>query len=64
MRLLAASNNTQAQTVLNYTRDIFAQSEFLYKGPEQVQIISGKDEGLYAWVSTNYYLDKFNTVIL
>lgn len=62
MRLLESANKVQSDTILNYTRDLFSASEFLYKGPEQVQIITGKDEGINAWISTNYYLNNFNTV--
>jgi len=56
------TNPTQTNNILNYVRDYFNSSEYLYTSPQQVQIINGKDEGIYAWISTNYFLDKYSSV--
>lgn len=48
--------------VLNFAREYFASSEFLFKNDSQVRIISGQEEGINAWISINYFLDIFNLV--
>ena len=57
-------NPEKANKTLNNIRDYFSSSEFLFTDPDQVQIIDGKEEGLFAWVSTNYFIDSYSSVRL
>ncbi|CAF1010725.1 unnamed protein product, partial [Brachionus calyciflorus] len=59
MRLLDISNQNRSNTILGYIRNHFSKSEFLYVTNDQVKIIDGKDEGLFAWISSNYFANKF-----
>ncbi|CAF0780681.1 unnamed protein product, partial [Brachionus calyciflorus] len=59
MRLLDITNTNQSNQILAYIRDHFSKSEFLFKSNDQVKIIDGKDEGLFAWISANYFANKF-----
>ncbi|CAF0750987.1 unnamed protein product [Brachionus calyciflorus] len=61
MRLLNVSDSNQTQKILGFIRDHFAKSEFLFKSNDQVKILTGKEEGLYAWISANYFANKFTT---
>ena len=56
------TNPTQAEAVLNYIREYFSTTEFLFDNSNQVQVIDGKEEGLFAWVATNYFLDAYAPV--
>lgn len=59
----SSSNETQSQNILGYIRDHFYKSEFLYKSDNQVRILTGKEEGLFGWITANYFADKFSPVI-
>ena len=48
--------------VLEFIQDYFRSTEFMFTNDSQVQIISGKDEALDAWISANYIENNFNTV--
>lgn len=56
------SNKTQTDLILDYIRDYFSTTEFFISGRDHVKIISGNDEAVFAWVSTNYFLDIFSVV--
>ena len=56
------TNPTQAEAVLSYIREYFSTTEFLFDNSNQVQVIDGKEEGLFAWVATNYFLDAYAPV--
>ncbi|RMZ94922.1 ectonucleoside triphosphate diphosphohydrolase 1 isoform X1 [Brachionus plicatilis] len=60
MRLLNITDKNQSDKILSYIRYHFSKSGFLYKSDDQVKIIDGKDEGLYAWISANYFSEKFS----
>ena len=55
-------NSVLADTILNYVREYFSKTGFLYNNPSQVKILAGQDEGTTAWISTNYFLRKFKPV--
>lgn len=55
-------NQTQSDQILGFIRDYFSTTEFMFSDPKQVKIIDGKDEALFAWVSTNYFLDSYSVV--
>eukprot|EP00879_Flechtneria_rotunda_P011827 GHRR01012354.1.p1 GENE.GHRR01012354.1~~GHRR01012354.1.p1 ORF type:complete len:191 (-),score=52.35 GHRR01012354.1:1936-2508(-) len=50
MRLLPA---VAAESIMAHCRDSLSVSGFLFE-PEWASIISGRSEGLYAWVAANY----------
>ncbi|CAF0751002.1 unnamed protein product [Brachionus calyciflorus] len=60
MRLLDITNRNQSEKILSLIREHFSESEFLFKSKDQVKIIDGKDEGLYGWISANYFAEKFS----
>jgi len=45
-----------------FIREYFRSTGFLFKDNRQVQIISGKEEALNAWISTNYIERNFEKV--
>ena len=48
------------EAILNDLRvDIGLQFNFLF-APTHVEVISGKQEGIYFWISINYALGKFD----
>ncbi|RNA17236.1 ectonucleoside triphosphate diphosphohydrolase 1 isoform X1 [Brachionus plicatilis] len=61
MRLLDASDKEQTDKIIDYIRKHFSNSEFLYKSDNQVKVLTGKEEGLYGWITANYFADKFSS---
>ncbi len=62
---ISAINSTAANQILSDINDYFNASEFLFiENSNQVQIIAGADEGIDAWISVNYFLNKFSPVII
>ena len=49
---------------LEAIRDFFNKTGFLYQDESQVQIISGRNEAINAWIAANYIENNFNWVIL
>lgn len=47
------------QILLDITSDIPNWFNFLFE-PTHVEVISGKTEGMYAWISLNYMLGRFS----
>ena len=47
---------------MGYISDYLNASEFLFTSPSQADILDGKNEGMYAWIGTNYLLNKFSRV--
>ena len=43
----------QAEAILEACRQLLAASQFVFRR-EWVEVIGGKDEGLYAWTAANY----------
>lgn len=62
MRLLEYKNKTHADNLLTHLRFYFAESGYLYNDPEQVRIINGQEEGIFAFIASNYYQNKFSSV--
>ncbi|RUS72025.1 hypothetical protein EGW08_020209 [Elysia chlorotica] len=61
MRLIKLKNPTAADAILVSVRDTFSVSKFkLIDGKTSVRIISGADEGLFSWVTSNYLSNAFN----
>ncbi|XP_013778001.1 ectonucleoside triphosphate diphosphohydrolase 2-like [Limulus polyphemus] len=58
MRLLNLSNTLLAEAILLLTRCTLVQSDFSVK---TVEIISGHDEGVFAWITANFFLRRFVT---
>lgn len=56
MRLLTPAQQTH---ILNTTRKIMLSWPFRLEFPNWIRIISGVDEGVYGWLSTNYLLQTF-----
>ena len=58
-------NPDAAEALLNSVRDTFSVSKFkLMNRKTSVRIISGADEGIFSWVTTNYLTNVFNVVRL
>lgn len=58
--MFSITDKNQSDKILGYIRDHFSKSGYLYKSDDQVKIIDGKDEGIYAWISANYFSEKFS----
>ncbi|XP_025016970.1 ectonucleoside triphosphate diphosphohydrolase 7 isoform X2 [Tetranychus urticae] len=57
MRLL--SKESQDAILTNLRNRIKSNSSFSFN-PANVQVISGKEEGIYSWISVNYLLGRFD----
>uniref|UniRef100_A0A0P6J200 Ectonucleoside triphosphate diphosphohydrolase 3 n=1 Tax=Heterocephalus glaber TaxID=10181 RepID=A0A0P6J200_HETGA len=56
MRLLRLQNKTAADEVLASIQSYFKSQPFDFRG---AQIISGQEEGMYGWITTNYLKGNF-----
>ena len=53
------SSSAQQAILADLRRDV--KHDFQFIAPENhYEVISGKQEGLYAWIAINYALDKFS----
>eukprot|EP00049_Salpingoeca_infusionum_P001362 m.47664 g.47664 ORF g.47664 m.47664 type:complete len:525 (+) comp10988_c0_seq1:257-1831(+) len=57
LRLL---DGNQADEILDETRKLLQTYPFLYDPEDAVEIMGGADEGLFAWVTVNYLLEKLD----
>ncbi|XP_040819513.1 ectonucleoside triphosphate diphosphohydrolase 8 isoform X1 [Ochotona curzoniae] len=55
MRLLSQKNSSQAAEVFDAVSQVLAQSPLDFRGAE---ILSGRDEGAYGWITANYLLGR------
>ncbi|KAJ5068972.1 adenosine/guanosine diphosphatase [Anaeramoeba ignava] len=55
MRLLSKQNQ---DIIIQKCQDVVSKYPFLYN-PQEIQVISGEDEGLYGWISINYLAGNF-----
>ncbi|WWC89807.1 uncharacterized protein L201_004733 [Kwoniella dendrophila CBS 6074] len=56
LRLLG---NKESQAILDEVRNrLETNFEFVVNGEKSVEIMDGKDEGVYAWITANYLLNK------
>ncbi|GFR90436.1 ectonucleoside triphosphate diphosphohydrolase 1 [Elysia marginata] len=61
MRLIQLRNPVAAEAILGSIRDTFSVSKFDLINPKtSVRIITGSDEGVFSWVSSNYLANVFN----
>ena len=59
LRLLNITNSSYISSLLDGTRAYFSTLGLLFLAPEtQVRIISGSEEGLSGWISTNILLQQ------
>ncbi|XP_059829127.1 ectonucleoside triphosphate diphosphohydrolase 3 isoform X2 [Hypanus sabinus] len=56
MRLLRTQNSSASTMILSAIENYLRSSPFDFKG---AQIISGKEEGAYGWISANYLLETY-----
>jgi Golgi nucleoside diphosphatase len=63
LRLSEMRDSNYTNTLLNSTRTYFDSLGLLFQAPEeQVRIISGSEEGLSGWITTNMLMDQlYNT---
>ena len=61
---LRIKNKTFSDRILGEIRSFFEKSGYSYKSPEQVKIISGQEEGIFAWIASNHLGNKFEQVKL
>ncbi|EIE91234.1 hypothetical protein RO3G_15945 [Rhizopus delemar RA 99-880] len=55
LRLLGAE---KSEAILNAVRKLLESYPFPIAGDNAIEIMDGKDEGLYAWITVNYLLGK------
>ena len=51
----------ESQAIINEVQTQLQASPFLVTSPDSVSVISGQDEGIYAWVSINFLLGRFQS---
>ncbi|KAM7540324.1 hypothetical protein Aperf_G00000028810 [Anoplocephala perfoliata] len=62
MRLLTLKNPLQSEAIMETLQLSLPRTGLLLVNPySDVRIMSGRDEGVYAWITTNYLLGKFGT---
>ncbi|XP_060072509.1 ectonucleoside triphosphate diphosphohydrolase 2-like isoform X2 [Ylistrum balloti] len=60
MRLLYAVNSSQSDAILAVVRSSIKKYPFMFtNATQQSRIISGEEEGLYSWVTSNYITGSF-----
>ncbi|XP_021352887.1 ectonucleoside triphosphate diphosphohydrolase 1-like [Mizuhopecten yessoensis] len=60
MRLLHAVNTSQSEAILSVIRTSIKKYPFMFNNAtQQARIISGDEEGLYSWVTSNYVTGSF-----
>ncbi|CAF1551132.1 unnamed protein product, partial [Didymodactylos carnosus] len=59
MRLLSLRNRTKAENVLEKIREIFHNNPFQFVIARQVRILTGLEEAIDGWITTNLLLEKF-----
>ncbi|CAF3336278.1 unnamed protein product [Rotaria sp. Silwood2] len=59
MRLANLRNVTKSQQVLETIREIFSRSPFQFVLARQVRILTGMEEAIDGWITTNILLEKF-----
>ncbi|ESO98328.1 hypothetical protein LOTGIDRAFT_114621, partial [Lottia gigantea] len=60
MRLLHEVNSTQSDSILSEVRKTIGEYPFLFDKPEsQARIISGDEEGVFSWITSNYVSKSF-----
>ncbi|RWS27065.1 ectonucleoside triphosphate diphosphohydrolase 7-like protein [Leptotrombidium deliense] len=57
MRLLPL---TQQEAILKNLRDEIPRNYTFMFSPNYVEVITGKEEGIYSWIAVNYLLDRFD----
>ncbi|KAG0762936.1 hypothetical protein G6F61_003993 [Rhizopus arrhizus] len=55
LRLLGAE---KSEAILNAVRKLLESYPFFIAGDNAIEIMDGKDEGVYAWITVNYLLGK------
>jgi Golgi nucleoside diphosphatase len=59
LRLFEMKNSSYTNNLLNSTRAYFSSLGLHFQAPEdQVRIISGSEEGLSGWITTNILMDQ------
>ncbi|CAF2148959.1 unnamed protein product [Rotaria magnacalcarata] len=59
MRLSLLHNATRAKNVLESIREVFSNSPFQFVVNRQVRILTGMEEAIDGWITTNILLEKF-----
>jgi hypothetical protein len=54
-----STDKAASDAIFAYIREYFQETEFLFKNASQVRILDGQEEGIDAWISANYFNDKF-----
>jgi Golgi nucleoside diphosphatase len=62
MRLLEIRNKPLTDQLIQGVQSYFNQSGYLYESFDQVQILSGAKEASFAWIASNFLLNKFDNI--
>ena len=60
--VLRIRNKTFSDSILEGIRNYFKKTGYSFKKPEQVKIITGQEEGIFAWIASNHLGNKFQYV--
>jgi len=60
--LNSIKNKSLSDQLINGLRLYFQGSGYLYINPNQVQILPGKEEAVYAWIGANFISNNFQKV--
>jgi hypothetical protein len=56
-------NKTHSDLILQHVRNYFKISGYLFQNDDQVKIITGQEEGDFAWISANFLSKSLGSVI-
>ena len=61
----SANDESAAESIMTSVRDTIATYPFSFQNPEQqVRILTGTEEGVFAWIATNYLSGNFGVRVI
>ncbi|KAK3095036.1 hypothetical protein FSP39_009462 [Pinctada imbricata] len=64
MRLISEVNSSSSEAILAVVRNTIAECKFNFSVPDrQARIISGAEEGLFSWITSNYISGQFGVKV-
>jgi len=62
LRLLEIKDRYLSDTIQRNVRNYFKKTGFLYSSDGQVRVLTGSEEGAFAWISANYLTNKITNL--